>query len=168
MLAGHPNDTQRHPVVKIRVWVGKSRIAGKGLFTAQFIKKDTDIVRYVGERISKQESTRRLALGNVYIFTFNDRWDIDGKVLRNTARYINHSCNPNCEAQKTYRSIWIMALRDILAGEELTFNYGYGLDDKPPTALYLWCEKLLWLHADATVLGPAQTAPTATTSLPLA
>ncbi len=60
-----------------------------------------------------------------YIFTFNGQYDIDGKVLRNTARYINHSCDPNCITELTRRTIWIMALRDIHAGEELTFNYRY-------------------------------------------
>jgi len=111
--------------LKVRVRVGKSHIAGQGLFTLQDIKKDTRIMQYVGERISKAESAKRLAQGNVYIFTFSDQYDIDGKVLRNTARYINHSCDPNCEAELTRRSIWIVALRDIQAGEELSYNYGY-------------------------------------------
>jgi SET domain-containing protein len=56
--------------MKVRVWVGKSTIAGQGVFTAQDIKKDTRILQYVGERISKQESAKRIAEGNVYIFTF--------------------------------------------------------------------------------------------------
>ena len=60
----------------------------------------------------------------------NDHWDIDGRVLRNKARYINHSCDPNCEVLMTSRTIWIVALRDIKTGEELTFNYGYELDDE--------------------------------------
>ena len=106
--------------MKVRVRVGKSRIAGQGLFTLQNIKKDTRIIRYIGERISKAASAKRIAEGNVYIFTFNGRYDIDGKVLRNTARYINHSCDPNCITELTPRSIWVLALRDIQAGEELT------------------------------------------------
>ena len=119
--------------MKVRVWVGRSRIAGQGLFTAQDIKKDTRIIQYVGERINKAESAKRLNQGNVYIFTFSDQYDIDGKVLRNTARYINHSCDPNCEAEITRRSIWIVALRDIKAGEELSYNYGY-----PPELYKEW------------------------------
>jgi SET domain-containing protein len=115
--------------MKILVWVGTSRIAGKGLFAAQDIKKDTRIIRYTGEKISKEESDRRAASGNAYIFQFNDRYDIDGTVLTNKARYINHSCEPNCETFQTQRAIWIVALRDIKAGEELTFNYGYGIDE---------------------------------------
>ena len=105
--------------MKVRVRVGKSRIAGQGLFTVQDIKKDTRIMPYVGERISKKESVKRLTQGNVYIFTFSDQYDIDGKVLGNSARYINHSCDPNCEVEITRRSIWIVAIRNILTGEEL-------------------------------------------------
>jgi len=75
--------------------VGKSRIAGQGLFTVQDIKKDTRIMPYVGERISKKESVKRLTQGNVYIFTFSDQYDIDGKVLGNSAR--KYSSNPSQE-----------------------------------------------------------------------
>jgi SET domain-containing protein len=110
--------------VKIQVRVGLSRIAGQGLFAAQDIKKGTRIIQYIGARIPKEESLERLAQGNAYIFTFNERYDIDGKTLKNTARYINHSCEPNCEAVVTQRTIWIVAVRDIQAGEELSYNYG--------------------------------------------
>ena len=116
--------------MKRLLWVGKSRIAGQGLFTAQEIKKGTRLLQYIGEKITKAESAQRLAQGNVYVFAFNDHWDIDGRVLRNKARYINHSCDPNCEVHMTSRTIWIVALRDIKTGEELTFNYGYELDDE--------------------------------------
>jgi len=67
--------------VKVRVWVHKSCIAGLGLFAAQDIKPATRILPYLGEKIAKDESTRRLAQGNAYIFTFNDRYDIDGTLL---------------------------------------------------------------------------------------
>ena len=63
----------RKPTVKIRVRVGPSRIAGQGLFAAQDIKKGTRILPYIGEKILKDESTRRLTQGNAYIFTFNNR-----------------------------------------------------------------------------------------------
>jgi SET domain-containing protein len=108
--------------VKVRFWVRKSPIAGLGLFAAQDITKWTRILSYLGEKIAKAESTRRLAQGNAYIFTFNDRYDIDGTVLQNTARYSNHSCDPNCAIEKTTRTIWLVALRDICEGEELTYN----------------------------------------------
>lgn len=117
----------RNGAVKIRVRVGPSRIAGQGLFAAQEITQGTRILPYIGEKIPKAESTRRLAQGNPYIFTFDARYDIDGKGLGNLARYINHSCDPNCEVEQTTRALWIVAVRDIHAGEELSYNYGYGI-----------------------------------------
>jgi SET domain-containing protein len=118
-------------VVKIRVRVGTSRIAGHGLFAAQAIKQGTKIMRYIGEKITTEESDRRLAAGNVYIFGLNERSALDGDTPKNTARYINHSCDPNCYTEQYGNTIWIVALRDIQAGEELTYNYEYELDDEP-------------------------------------
>jgi len=62
--------------MKVQVWIGKSRIAGKGLFAGQAIKKDTIISRYMGTKISKAQSARALAHGNAYICYLNDRYDI--------------------------------------------------------------------------------------------
>ena len=118
-------------MVKIRVRVGISRIAGHGLFAAQAIKQGTKIMRYIGEKITTEESDRRLAAGNVYIFGLNERSALDGDTPKNTARHINHSCDPNCHTEQYGNTIWIVALRDIQAGEELTYNYEYELDDEP-------------------------------------
>ena len=118
-------------MVKIRVRVGISRIAGHGLFAAQAIKQGTKIIRYIGGKITTEESDRRLAAGNVYIFGLNERSALDGDTPKNTARYINHSCDPNCHTEQYGNTIWIVALRDIQAGEELTYNYEYELDDEP-------------------------------------
>jgi len=111
--------------MKIQVRVGPSRIAGQGLFVAQDIKKGMRILPYIGEKISTYESARRREEGNAYIFHLNYRAAIDGQTLENTARYINHSCAPNCAVEKTNGTLWIVAVRDITAGEELSFNYGY-------------------------------------------
>ena len=113
---------------KVQVWVGKSRIAGNGLYAGQEITKGTTIMRYSGTKISKEKSARELAKGNAYICYFNDRYDLDGATLQNTARYINHSCHPNCELQTTSRAIWLVAVRDIREGEELTHRYDYAYD----------------------------------------
>ena len=107
------------------VRVGQSPIAGQGLFAAVDISQGTRIIEYTGEKISTRESLRRLAQGNVYIFRLNYRFAIDGQTTANMARYINHSCDPNCAADKMNGHLWIIALRDIKAGEELTYNYGY-------------------------------------------
>ena len=107
------------------VRIGNSRIDGQGLFAAQDITKGTRIIAYIGEKITRKESARRLEVGNAYIFHLNYRYALDGETLANTARYINHSCDPNCEVEKTSDILWIVALRDIKEGEELSYNYGY-------------------------------------------
>jgi SET domain-containing protein len=129
--------------MKIQVRVGPSRIAGQDLFAAQDIHKGTRIIQYIGARSPKEDSAERDAQGNAYIFAFNDRYDIDGKTLKNTARYINHSCAPTCEAVVTKRTIWIVALRDIQAGEELSYNYG--LTQARPVSL--WIQALLRVYS---------------------
>jgi len=110
------------------VRVGHSRIDGQGLFAAQDITKGTRIIAYTGEKITRKESARRLEAGNAYIFHLSYRYALDGEMLANTARYINHSCDPNCEVEKTHDTLWIVALRDIQEGEELSYNYGYTLE----------------------------------------
>ena len=115
-----------------------SRIHGRGVYATRDIAAGTKIIEYVGERIDKKESERRAlaqhakALKNgdaaVYIFTLTDKWDIDGDVPWNTARLINHSCDPNCEAWIDGTRIIINALRDIAAGEELTFDYAFDVE----------------------------------------
>ena len=118
--------------------VRDSGIHGRGVYATRLIPKDTPVIEYCGERIDKRESERRAlrqqALAKrtgdaaVYIFTLSNRYDIDGNFPWNTARLINHSCEPNCEAWIVGRRIMIHALRDIQPGEELTFDYGFGVD----------------------------------------
>jgi SET domain-containing protein len=96
---------QKERGMKVHIWIGKSRIAGKGLFAGQDINKETIITRYLGTKISKAQSAQALAQGNAYICSLNDRYDIDGNTLKNPARYINHSCDPTCALQTTSRAI---------------------------------------------------------------
>ncbi len=116
-----------------------SGIHGQGVFARKKIPSGASIIEYVGEKITKAESDRRAEIplgqhkkdrtkGAVYIFTLNQRYDIDGNVPYNTARLINHSCSPNCEATLSGGHIWITAMREIAKGEELTYNYGYDLE----------------------------------------
>ena len=113
-----------------QLWeIRPSKIHGTGVFARSNIPSETPIIEYVGERVSKEESERRRKAGNFFVFIVTDEFDIDGLVEWNPARFINHSCGPNCEAQQEDEHIWIYALRDIRAGEELTFNYGYDLQD---------------------------------------
>ncbi len=115
----------------IRVHIGPSRMHAEGLFTTIDITKGTKIIRYIGKKITQEESDRRLAAGNVYIFGLNERDSLDGDTPKNTARYINHSCDPNCQTEQFGNTIWIVSSKDIQAGEELTYNYGYEVDDTP-------------------------------------
>jgi SET domain-containing protein len=106
-----------------------SSIHGLGGFAKMDFARGARILEYVGEKIDKQESARRCEANNVYIFDLNDRQDIDGNVDWNSARFLNHSCTPNCEALLDEDRIWLVAKLDIRAGEELTFNYGFDLED---------------------------------------
>lgn len=119
--------------------VKKSSIHNNGVFAKKDIPKGTRIIEYVGERITKSKALRiaeevleksRLHQDNgaVYLFELNSRYDIDGNVPYNTARYINHSCDPNCEAEIIRGHIWIISLRAIKKGEELSYNYSYDLE----------------------------------------
>jgi SET domain-containing protein len=109
--------------------IRKSAIDGTGCFALKKIEKGTPVVEYVGEKISKAESLKRCENQNHYIFTLDDEFDLDGDVDWNPAKFINHSCDPNCEAEFFGEMIWIMAIRDIEPGEEITFNYSYDLED---------------------------------------
>jgi SET domain-containing protein len=135
--------------VKIRVRVGPSRIAGQGLFAGQDIQQGTKIIRYIGEKITHEESERRLAVGNVYIFGLDERYSIGGSTPKNTARFINHSCDPNCHTEQFGNAIWIVAIRDIAAGEELTYNYEYEIDDEPAEPCHCGAK-----HCCGYILGP--------------
>ena len=106
-----------------------SPIHGLGGFAKRDLLCGMPIIEYVGEKIPKEQSIKRCEQNNEYIFTLDDRHDVDGSVDWNLARYLNHSCAPNCEAEVRDGRIWILATRDIRAGEELTFNYGFDLED---------------------------------------
>jgi len=107
----------------------QSRIHGLGGFAKADLPKGARILEYVGDKIDKQESARRCEANNVYIFSLNDEQDIDGNVEWNPARFLNHSCSPNCEAEFDGDQIWVITGRDVNAGEELTFNYSFDLED---------------------------------------
>jgi SET domain-containing protein len=109
--------------------VKPSTIHGSGVFARRDIPADTRVLEYIGERLTKAESLRRRKLGNFFVFIVTDQFDIDGAVDWNPARFINHSCAPNCDARMEDERIWIIARRDLRAGEELSFNYGYDLQD---------------------------------------
>jgi len=105
----------------------RSRIAGWGVYATMTIPKNKRIIDYAGERITHKESSKRedryLKKGRIWCFTLNRRWVIDAGVGGNIARFINHSCKPNCYVEVKNGTIWIRAARTIRRGEELSYNY---------------------------------------------
>ena len=106
--------------------IRSSSIQGKGAFATQQISEGTYIIEYTGERISHDEADHRYGDSpedHVVLFIVDDDIVIDGGVNGNEARYINHSCDPNCQAVTDEDKIYIEALKTIQPGEELTFDY---------------------------------------------
>ena len=123
-----------------KIWSKKiSKVHGIGLFAKKDISKKTKIIEYVGAKVTKKEGDRRADKqisraiknknnGMVYVFELNSRFDIDGSYKYNTARYINHSCDPNCEVSIKNNRLWISSIKKIKRDQELTYNYGYEYD----------------------------------------
>jgi uncharacterized protein len=105
----------------------RSRIHGWGVYATTRIPKNKRIIDYAGEKISNQESLKRerryIRNGHIWCFKLTNRTVIDAGVGGNVARYINHSCSPNCYIDIKKGIIWIRAARTIARGEELTYDY---------------------------------------------
>jgi len=116
--------------------VRESPLQGLGVFALKRIRKGTRIIEYLGERITPQEADARYDKlknpNHTFLFTIDDRLVVDATWKGNVARFINHSCEPNCESVIDRRHIWIEALRDIEAGEELTYDYHLDLPGPLP------------------------------------
>ena len=112
--------------------VGFSKINNKGLFAKKDIRKGTKIIDYLGKIITKKETDRNPKFDNskaIYLYNLSSKYDLDGDFAYNTARLINHSCNPNCEVDGQGLKLWISSIKDIKKGEELTYDYGFGFDE---------------------------------------
>lgn len=110
--------------------VRKSAIQGRGLYALRRIRPGQKIIEYTGERISNVEADKRydedkMVRHHTFLFTLDDDTCIDGDVRSNTARLINHSCEPNCEAIIDDERIWIYALKNIQPGVELAYDYKF-------------------------------------------
>ncbi|MCS1407883.1 MAG: hypothetical protein M2R45_01044 [Verrucomicrobia subdivision 3 bacterium] len=117
--------------IKQNEWltIAPSPIHNLGGFARKTIPAETPIAQYIGEPIAKEVSAQRLRDGNTYIFCLNDETDVDGSIPENLPRYLNHSCQPNCETRQVVDVIWIYSLQSIPVDEELTINYGYDLEN---------------------------------------
>jgi len=110
--------------------IRSSPIQGRGAFATRRIRKGTRLIEYVGERISHAEADRRydddtMKRHHTFLFTLNNRTVIDAAVDGNEARFINHSCSPNCEAVIDGGHIYIEAIKTIQPGAELVYDYQY-------------------------------------------
>ena len=115
-----------------RFAVRRSSIHGRGVFALKTISKGERVIEYTGERISHEEAGRRYPdddSPHTMLFTVDRDIVIDATRIGNSARWINHSCRPNCESVDDEGRIYIEAVRDIRPGEELTYDYNLLLDE---------------------------------------
>jgi len=131
--------------------VRRSKIHGSGVFAAKNIKKGEFIIEYKGLLRSHQEVDAAYdgedETGHTFLFTLNEDYVLDANIKGNEARWINHSCDPNCDSEhvdaedgdKSKDRIEIKALRDIKTGEELSYNYGIRLSERHTSKM-----KKLW------------------------
>ena len=129
----------------------RSQIHGNGMFATAPIAKGEKLIQYKGRLRSHDEVDRAYEdepdNGHTFLFTLNDDWVIDANLEGNSARWINHSCNPNCEAvfyedeggDTRKDQVWIESARAIKPGEELSYNYGITLAERhTPKQKKLW------------------------------
>jgi uncharacterized protein len=114
--------------------VRRSSIQGRGVFATGKISKGSQLVEYKGEIVDEDEADRRYPWvddepHHTFLFRLDDGSVIDAGPQRYAAKYINHSCDPNCEAVEEDGRIFIYALRDIRRGEELAYDYHFILEE---------------------------------------
>ncbi|MES2491413.1 MAG: SET domain-containing protein-lysine N-methyltransferase [Pseudomonadota bacterium] len=131
--------------------VRRSAIHGNGVFAARNLPKGEELIEYRGRRITHKQADKHGAgspeSGHTFLFTLNDKYVIDGDNEGNDARWINHSCMPNCQpfmiedesGNLIKDRVVIESLRPIKAGEELTYDYGIKLDERhTPRLKKIW------------------------------
>jgi SET domain-containing protein len=125
-----------------RIVVRNSQIHGRGIYAARNFRQGERIVEYRGERISWKQADRRPPSdtedpNHTFLFSLSDgKTVIDAAVGGNIARWVNHSCAPNCETEETEDGrVYIQAMRDIRRGEELNYDYGLVIDERLTASL---------------------------------
>ncbi len=143
-----------------RIQTRRSGVHGKGVFAVQDIPKGETLIEYVGEVINWKEALRRHPHdpkdpNHTFYFHVDEDHVIDAKVGGNSSRWINHSCEPNCEADEEEGRVFIKSLRKIKAGEELNYDYGLIIDE--PYTKKLKAEYPCWCGSElcrGTLLAP--------------
>jgi uncharacterized protein len=111
-----------------------SPIQGLGAFATELIPKGMRLIEYAGERLTTAQADARYPdddrRHHTFLFAIDDDVVIDAAVDGNDARFINHSCDPNCDAVVDNGRIWIETIRDVEPGEELAYDYAYELEER--------------------------------------
>lgn len=120
--------------------VRNSPVHGRGVFATRKVPADTFLIEYEGARISEKEASRRHGTDpenpyHTFFFSLESGKLIDGGDNGNDARWINHACEPNCEAREEKGRVYIYTLRDIKRGEEFNYDYGLILEERQTKAL---------------------------------
>jgi uncharacterized protein len=142
--------------------VRRSRVHGYGVFALRAIAKGARIVEYLGERISHAEADRRYedheaGDNHTFLFSVDRGLVIDAGVDGNEARFINHSCQPNCESVIEHRRVFIEAIREIAPGEELSYDYQIGRErGDPPNVDEIYACRCGSRQCRGTMLWPPQ------------
>ena len=161
-----------------RIQQRRSPIHGNGVFAKTQIPAGAELVEYQGRRLTHAQADRLYSgtteEGHTFLFTLNDKYIIDANVEGNVARWINHSCAPNCQAvleenadgKRKLDRVLIEALRPIKPGEELTYDYGITLEERlTPRLKKIWACRCGASRCVGTMLRPKrQRAPTRKTS----
>ncbi|MGI4849051.1 MAG: SET domain-containing protein [Janthinobacterium lividum] len=121
--------------INAAIAVRHSKIHGNGVFATRKIEQDACVAEYQGDRISAKQALKRSGLDpenpfHTFFFSLEDGRLIDGDSNGNEARWINHSCAPNCEAREEAGRVYIHALRTIKRGEELNYDYGLVISER--------------------------------------
>ena len=163
-LVSSPSRSTDKPAVASgkRIQVRRSGVHGKGVFALQDLAEGETLIEYVGEVISLDEAQDRHPHdpkdpNHTFYFHVNEDRVIDALFGGNSSRWINHSCNPNCEADEDNDRIFIKAIRNIKAGEELNYDYGLIIDE--PYTKKLKAEYPCWCGAKncrGTLLSPKE------------
>jgi len=131
-----------------RIVVRRSGIHGRGVFARRLIHEDETVCEYKGEIISEAEVARRYpedmdGLNHTFVFGVEHDRNIDGGAMGNIARWINHSCSPNCDTFEKDKRIYVRAIRDIRPGEELFYDYAIEAGERLTKAVKArwpcWC-----------------------------
>jgi SET domain-containing protein len=147
------------------ITVRRSKVHGSGVFAARPIRKGTRIIEYTGERITHGEADSRYDNkddrdNHTFLFIVDRKTVIDAGVYGNDARFINHSCDPNCESVIEERRVFIEAIRNIAPGEELAYDYQIKRDaDDPVDIDEIFACRCGSAACRGTMLWPAKRAP---------